>query len=417
MVAGFLEALKMISLKTERKLMSCDQAPMKEKFIKSIKGATIFALALFNMSCGETYEPCPRLNENLVEVGNEYYCAEQCITLVDCRDGLICNKLDDNPYEPGYCLPETTLRAPANNTSMNSNQQPNNTNSAVKKEACTADLECESNECQRGFCKLTNFAVIPSGSFIQGSPASEPDRLPNESQRAVTITRAFFMQETEVTQDQWEALMGNNPSHFRSPPSGNRPVEMVSWWDAIAYTNTLSVNEGLEQCYSLLGCSGTPGLDYLCTSISFKGLDCEGYRLPTEAEWEYAARAGTTEMTYAGNHGAMDCIGDAVLSEIAWWCGNSGEMTHDVGGKTENAWGLYDMIGNVFEWNWDWHSTYGSGPIDPIGPTEGYFRIVRGCSWSFHGQYCRAAYRFGGSDGLPSFRYNNVGFRPARSIP
>ena len=197
--------------------------------------------------------------------------------------------------------------------------------------------------------------------------------------------------------------MGNNPSAY-SDCGENCPVERVSWWDAVAYVNALSAREGLEQCYDLRGCSGVPGDgEYECSSVSFAGLSCEGYRLPTEAEWEYAVRAGTRGARYAS------------LDDIAWYNDNRpGSGTQPVRGRRANGWGLYDMVGNVREWCHDWRGPYEGGiQVDPVGPEAGSNRVVRGCSWSFSARGCRAANR---SNGAPSERSGDVGLRPARSL-
>lgn len=270
--------------------------------------------------------------------------------------------------------------------------------------------------------ELEGWSVIPAGTFTQGSPTNETGRFPDEGpQREVTITRTFYLQQTAVTQAQWEGVMGNNPSNFQSGSNEDRPVENVSWWDAIAYMNALSAQEGFKECYVVSGCDGTPGGGgYLCESIIFVGLDCEGYRLPTEAEWEYAARAGTTEMTYGGDHhGRRTCDPSLVLSSVAWWCGTAGSTTHPVGQKDPNPWGLYDMIGNVWEWASDSYENiaYETGSIDdPISLSSGssadLLPVFRGCSWGTQAQFCRAAIRNGDD---PDFRSNQLGFRAART--
>ncbi len=206
----------------------------------------------------------------------------------------------------------------------------------------------------------------------------------------MTLTRDFWLKETEVTQGEWQALMGSNPSYFTAcGPSC--PVEQMSWFDAVDYVNALSRSEGLPECYGGTGMSQT-----------FAGLSCRGYRLPTEAEWEYAARAGTTSDRY----GALDAI--------AWHAGNSGSTTHAVRGKQPNAWGLYDMLGNVWEWTHDWYGEYGTGAVtDPLGASPGSSRVtIRGGSWDLVPADCRAAFRF---DSAPGSRNGNLGFRPARS--
>ncbi len=236
------------------------------------------------------------------------------------------------------------------------------------------------------------FVRIPPGSFQMGSPASEDGRDSGETQHRVTITRAFLMQATEVTQGQYRALMGKNPSHFASC-GDDCPVEQVSWHDAVTYCNALSHKEGLPECYD---------------GDRLKGLDCKGYRLPTEAEWEYAARAGSTGARY----GELDAV--------AWYWSNSGKTTHTVGKKNPNAWGLYDMLGNVYEWCHDWKSGYPSGlATDPTGPRAGSIRVNRGGSWNSPARFVRAAFRSGYT---PVSHLNSLfilfhGLRPARFCP
>ena len=186
----------------------------------------------------------------------------------------------------------------------------------------------------------------------------------------VTISRAFYMQKSEVTQGQWRAVMGNNPSYF-STCGDVCPVERVSWDDVQGF---------LQQLNTM-----TSGVTY---------------RLPTEAEWEYAARAGTTTEDYAP------------IDSIAWYGANASGMTHAVGGKRANAWNLFDMIGNVFEWVSDWHDTYSeAATTDPMGPASGSERVQRGGSWYNSGISARAAFRYANS---PSVRFANLGFRLVR---
>jgi formylglycine-generating enzyme required for sulfatase activity len=234
------------------------------------------------------------------------------------------------------------------------------------------------------------FVSIPAGTFMMGSPATESGRWDHEGpQHQVTISKGFELQATEVTQGQWVAVMGSNPSNFQSPEhcpgehveSGglrmcpNNPVEQVSWDMAQEFIQKLnSRGDGYR------------------------------YRLPTEAEWEYAARAGTTG-PYAGDVDAM-----------AWYELNSGDMTHPVAKKQANAWGLYDMHGNVWEWTADWFGSYRSGAVtDPTGPSTGSIRVYRGGSWSYGAQYCRSAYR---NDLSPLFHDDGfLGFRLLRTNP
>ncbi len=205
------------------------------------------------------------------------------------------------------------------------------------------------------------FRWCPAGSFQMGSESGNSDEKPVHE---VTLTRGFWLLETEVTQAQWQAVMGNNPSYFHG---NNLPVECVSW----------------EDCKEF------------CTKLSSQGLNVS---LPTEAQWEYACRAGTTG-AYAGN-----------LDEMAWYDDNSGSTTHEVGQKKPNAWGLYDMHGNVYEWCSDWWDSYSESPAsDPTGPSSGTLRVFRGGSWNNDAQYCRSANRNGNT---PTNRSRNIGFRP-----
>jgi len=210
-----------------------------------------------------------------------------------------------------------------------------------------------------------------SGTFMMGSPELENGHCYDERQHEVTLTKGFWLGETPVTQRQWQSVMKSSPSHFKG---ADLPVECVSWDDCQKFIQ--KVNEQ---------------------------LDC-GARLPTEAEWEYACRAGTMDVHYgAGN-----------LDEIGWY-GNTffgfGRTTYPVAQKKPNAWGLYDMIGNVWEWCSDWYGDYPHGSItDPTGPSLDAYRVSRGGSWLSLARYCRPAYR--GRDS-PDNRSYSLGFRVA----
>jgi len=258
--------------------------------------------------------------------------------------------------------------------------------------------------------------LLPAGTFQMGSPSGESGRSSDETLHQVTLTRDFLMQSTEVTQAQWQALMGNNPSSFTGDT--NRPVDQVSWYDAVAYANALSVADGLPEAYNLSNCNGTPGTgNYSCryvTLMAYTPYATTGWRLPTEAEWEYAYRAGTTTAWYNGDD-------ESKVGDIAWFEDNSlvlraedRHMTHPVARKQPNAWGLYDMAGNVWEWCWDWYGVYPGTVTDPVGPTEGSYRVGRGGSWNSDASNARAARR---GDGDPDGRSNGIGFRLARSRP
>ena len=233
------------------------------------------------------------------------------------------------------------------------------------------------------------FISIPAGSFQMGdlNDAGDPDEKPVHTVNLDT----FFMSTTEVTQEQYESVVGRNPSNFSG--DDNLPVEMVSWEDAVKFCNLLSDNAGYDRSYD----ESTWECDF----------SKNGFRLPTEAEWEYACRAGTETKYYTGNS-------DSDLGRAGWYVSNSSSKTHTVGQKTANAFGLYDMHGNVWEWCNDRYDAdyYDTSPsADPTGPTSGSDRVLRGGNWFNNAGFCRSADRHGG---YPSGTYGIVGFRMVR---
>ncbi len=260
--------------------------------------------------------------------------------------------------------------------------------------------------------------VPPTGpeGFLMGSPEDEPGRQDNEGQHLVVLTAAFLMRRTEVTQAEWQAVVGNGLQLFDACGM-DCPIGRVSWLDAVAYVNALSADEGLEQCYVVSG-----------SDVAWpRGARCLGYRLPTEAEWEWAARAGTVTPFYAGSYRedeeAGGCGPVAALDDAGWYCGNADGTSHvtaDVESLPSvcNPWGLCDMLGNVHEWVWDpYHDTYGAldGPddvVDPTGPGAGETRVFRGGSWAGQARYLRSAAR---NQRQPGSRGLDVGFRPVRT--
>jgi formylglycine-generating enzyme required for sulfatase activity len=221
------------------------------------------------------------------------------------------------------------------------------------------------------------FVLIQPGTFVMGSPVSEANREGDEVQHTVTLTQSFWMSDHETTQEEYQLVMGSNPSSFRG---GKLPVESVLWDEAVEYCLKLTERERAVGRITAL----------------------QAYRLPTESEWEYAARAGTTGERYGE------------LGEIAWWSGNSGNSfeTHVVKGKQANAWGLYDMMGNVYEWCGDWYGRYPTGSVtDPTGPNSGSGRVCRGGSWYGDAGLVRSASRVRAGPG----RDPSLGFRPVLS--
>lgn len=283
-------------------------------------------------------------------------------------------------------------------------------------EACDDGNAVDTDGCTQG-CNAIGWVALAAGSFTMGSPDTEPNRDIGEAQHSVTLTHPFWMQATEVTQAQWSHLVAPNPS-VATACGDDCPVDSTNWYDALTYANLLSTSEGLAPCYTLSGCTGAVGVDLDCTGAAVNTVEgnpylCEGYRLPTEAEWEYAYRAGATTAFYNGAMTESGCSPvDPNLDAIAWFCGNAAGATHPVAGKQGNVWGLFDMPGNVYEWSWDWTGDYPGDVTDPFGPPSGTLKVIRGGGYGSVPGGCRAAWR--GYD-FPYFRGPNLGFRLART--
>jgi formylglycine-generating enzyme required for sulfatase activity len=281
--------------------------------------------------------------------------------------------------------------------------------------------------------------LIDAGSFVMGSPEDEPghDSWGDETQHTVTLTTAFYMSTTEVTNEQYremaqwaydngyctasssslqDALDGStqelldlNDSDCEIDFAGgvftcenpDHPVMEVTWYGSVAYCDWKSLREGLPRAYD--------HSTWQCNS--HQPYSAEGYRLPTEAEWEYACRSGSTTAFANGEITDTGC-NDPVLDEIGWYCGNAGGWTHPVAEKIPNAWGLYDMHGNLYEWCNDWYASYGGDVTDPVGPATGSDRLLRGGFWYDLALDCRSA---GRRNLNPSISFSSIGFRFMRS--
>jgi formylglycine-generating enzyme required for sulfatase activity/flavodoxin len=251
---------------------------------------------------------------------------------------------------------------------------------------------------QTALAQSTNYLLINAGSFMMGSPASEFLREKDEAQHRVTLS-SYYMGRYPVTQREYQQIMGNNPSEFKRD---NAPVENVTWYDTVRYCNALSTKEGFTPAYTVND-----------RNIAWNRA-ANGYRLPTEAEWEYAARAGTTTPFYTG--------GNITTRQANWYgtypysdgtAGEARQRTVVVDSFAANPWGLYDISGNVWEWCWDWYSEYDtSAQTDPTGPASGVYKIHRGGGWNDFGRHLRLAYR---AAFTPVNHMYNIGFRVVRN--
>jgi formylglycine-generating enzyme required for sulfatase activity len=278
-----------------------------------------------------------------------------------------------------------------------------------------------------GSARQMDFVLIPAGTFEQGTPGATNEERPYTA----TITRNYFVSRTEITQAHWKAATrGTNRSCFQSVTgtacttgnaNDNGPMERVDWYAALGYANWLSSQHGLTECYTLFGCNDIEsgwheGRHSGCDGAIFSGLECTGYRLLTESEWERAARGGTTSNYFWGT--AVDV---ATVGRFAWFNSNSGGRTQQVGIKLPNAYGLYDMSGNVWEWIWDWVyaadwiSYPTSSTADYLGPANGTIRGLRGGSYATNASNLRSAERFDFRGA--SSQFISVGFRLARTAP
>ena len=235
--------------------------------------------------------------------------------------------------------------------------------------------------------------LVEGGTFSMGDGNGSTDITPIHS---VTLS-SFYIGKYKITQKEYKKVMGLNPSDENSGIGDNFPVNKVSWYEALEFCNTVSIKKGLDPCYS------GSGTKWRCD------FSKNGYRLPTEAEWEYAAKGGllANDFIYSGSNS---------IEEVAWFTKNSdvgsGRQGHPVGMKVANKLGIYDMSGNVFDWCWDWYGSYRPGDLtNPVGASSGAGRVKRGGYWNSSSKYCRVVNR---GYGKPASRFYSIGFRLVR---
>jgi formylglycine-generating enzyme required for sulfatase activity len=251
-------------------------------------------------------------------------------------------------------------------------------------EAENADAPFNTDQEQRAGA---DFVWVDAGTYYTDKAVYAQGK----SGHRITVTHGFYLGKTEVTQQEWYEVMGMNPSGFKGL---SLPVENVSWFDAIDYCNARSRKEGLTPVYTRYG-----------KNIVFWNQDADGYRLPTESEWELAARGGA-------QGGAFPDAGSAELGEIAWYAANSENKSHPVGNKRANELGLFDMSGNVWEWCWDWYEERRPAfPSEPPAAAQTVKRVLRGGSWSSGASYLTPSYR---NHSAAEDKYSSIGFRVLR---
>ena len=256
------------------------------------------------------------------------------------------------------------------------------------------------------FCAVVSISAEENSGMVFVQGGTFRNTRSNYYNKGVTVSD-FWIGKYEVTQAEWEEVMGNNPSYFRGV---NLPVENVSWYDVIEYCNRRSQREGLTPVYTIDKTRQDPDNRSQYDTVKWivtVNWNANGYRLPTEAEWEYAAGGGqlSRSFTYSGSE---------TLNDVAWFDGNSGNTTKPVGGKRENELGIFDMSGNVWEWCWDWYGDNVGIGRNPKGSGSGDVRVLRGGSWNNNDNYCRSSDRYYYCPNCCGSRYG--GFRILRTF-
>lgn len=268
-----------------------------------------------------------------------------------------------------------------------------------------------------------NLRCVPSGSFFQGSPETESCRSENETQFSHVLTRNLAVMQTEISYNMWDLLRAVQPSlpEFETAWYQAYPIQLVTWFESILFANLLSIQNFLTPCYYI----DPDFLIPLDASNYLRGLyycdfDASGFRLPTEGEWEYCCRAGTTGefSCYEPSYNSESCNScdegiHPILGQYCSYCSNSGYLPES-GFLSPNPWNLQDVHGSVFEWCWDWSGSYPAAATDYTGAATGFYRIARGGSWVHPASLARSAFRAGI---LPHARLNHCGFRLVRTIP
>ncbi len=367
---------------------------------RAIVGAVVLAGFLGYLGCGSDDNPTPPGNQLPVvtitsPVGDTHATVGSNVTLtgsaIDPEDGtlpadsLVWSSNHDGRLGKGMSLVINTLSVNIHTITLRA------TDSDGDRDSTSITLDVDPH----GY---GNFVFIPRGTFTMGSPAGELGRDSDEVQHSVTLSRGFWISQIEVTEALWDSVTG-------TPSASQLPKRTISWGQAVAFCNALSTQKGLTPAYSGSGSTWT------------WNRSANGYRLPTEAEWEYACRAGTTTAFANGGitNGADNCDWDPTLNAIGWYCGNSSMAIQAAGMKAANAWGLKDMHGNAWEFCWDRYEPYPTGHVtDPAGPGSGADAVVRGGCYSRPAFACRSANR--DVLGVGHGGDFNFGFRLARSL-